>query len=586
MGHIGDMGALFIDIDGMRDLAVELRGAGERLESLQREGLEQLAKAGDWHTGPFAVHLGEAKELLLAAAADLAIRADGFAEAERALSGSEPYRPALLGEFCAVPPSGEISSVAERLDGLLAEGGFWSFIGRGDRASPAEAAEATGILLALPAHQRQAVLEHVDEETLAGWLERLARYAPPSDLARLTDLLAETLPLPVLSRLLRAAPEDMAGLLLAGVAGGPPARALAVFQHWAADDDEDGWGPRWAVGLVGRMGFYGSPALRWLADTGRFDRFVAALLRTEKESITIGDMQPTTQIYRDHFTPAMRSLAYSLGEMRDPDLSARFFAVAMKILEAPLWQAAQVDNNFGLYMEINDFDDRPALMESLAALLLSAPENIFESLRLQHDIYGESTGIFFREAHRPADRKGRAADGSISEWGAGFANRILGAALGPGRDPQSRAEHFQARTRTAGGSYDYVNAARLGFIVGSVSRGLEDLQVTVSNQWQAVEIILGAAKVADPTATASLISLTATAAAPAIALIEAEQLAKMEAEQQSYERALVESVLPRENGRIYDGDAADEFFNTYNRVGGDVLPSGSPRPDLVGEEND
>ena len=586
MGHIGDMGALFIDIDGMRDLAVELRGAGERLESLQREGLEQLAKAGDWHTGPFAVHLGEAKELLLAAAADLAIRADGFAEAERALSGSEPYRPALLGEFCAVPPSGEILSVAERLDGLLAEGGFWSFIDRGDRASPAEAAEATGILLALPAHQRQAVLEHVDEETLAGWLERLARYAPPSDLARLTDLLAETLPLPVLSRLLRAAPEDMAGLLLAGVAGGPPARALAVFQHWAADDDEDGWGPRLAVGLVGRMGFYGSPALRWLADTGRFDRFVASLLRTEKESITIGDMQPTTQIYRDHFTPAMRSLAYSLGEMRDPDLSARFFAAAMKILEAPLWQAAQVDNNFGLYMEINDFDDRPALMESLAALLLSAPENIFESLRLQHDIYGESTGIFFREAHRPADRKGRAADGSISEWGAGFANRILSAALGPGRDPQSRAEHFQARTRTAGGSYDYVNAARLGFIVGSVSRGLEDLQVTVSNQWQAVEIILGAAKVADPTATASLISLTATAAAPAIALIEAEQLAKMEAEQQSYERALVESVLPRENGRIYDGDAADEFFNTYNRVGGDVLPSGSPRPDLVGEDND
>lgn len=580
------MGALFIDIDGMRTLAAELRGAGARLEFLQREGLEQLAKVGDWHAGPFAVHLGEAKELLLAAAADLDVRADGFAEAERALSGSEPYRPALLGEFCSLPPSGEIQSVAERLDSLLSEGGFWSFVGRGDWVSPAEAEEATGILLALSAHQRQAVLEHVDGETLAGWLERLARYAPPSDLARLTDLLAETLPLPVLSRLLRAAPEDMAGLLLAGVAGGPPARALAVFQHWAADDDEDGWGPRLAVGLVGRMGFYGSPALRWLADTGRFDRFAAALLRTEKESITIGDMQPTTQIYRDHFTPAMRSLAYSLGEMRDPDLSARFFSVAMQILETPLWQAAQVDNNFGLYMEINNFDDRPALMESLAALLLSAPEDIFESLRLQHDIYGESTGIFFREAHRPTDRKGRAADGSFSEWGAGFANRILSAALGPGLDPQSRAERFQARARTAGGSYDYVNAARLGFIVGSVSRGLDDLQVTVSNQWQAVEIILGAAKVADPTATASLISLTATAAAPAIALIEAEQLAKMEAEQQSYERALVESVLPRENGRIYDGDAADEFFNTYNRVGGDVMPSGSPRPDLVGEADD
>lgn len=586
MGHIGDMGALFIDIDGMRNLAVELRGAAARLESLQREGVEQLAKAGDLHTGPFAAHIGEGSDLLRAAAADLAVRADGFAEAERALSGSEPYRLALLGEYCAVPPSGEILSVAERLEKLLAEGGFWSFIGRGDRVSAAEAAEAVEILLTLPAHQRQAVLEYIDGETLAGWLDRLARSAPPPDLARLLDLLAETLPLPVLSRLLRAAPQEMAGLLLAGVAGAAPARALAVFQHWAADDGEEGWGPRMAAGLVGRMGFYGPPALRWLADTGRFDRFVAALLRTEKETVTIGDMQPMTQIYRDHFTPAMRSLAYSIGEMRDPDLAARFFSVAMKTLEAPLWQAAAVDNNFGMYMEINDFDDRPALMESLAAMLLSAPADIFESLRLQHDIYGESTSIFFREAHRPTDRKGRAADGSFSEWGAGFANRILSAALGPGRDPQSRADHFQARARTAGGSYDYVNAARLGFIVGSVSRGLDDLQVNVSNQWQAVEIILGAAKVVDPTAVASLVALGAAAAEPAVAMIQAEQLAKMQAEQQSYERALVESVLPRENGRIYDGDAADEFFNTYNRVGGDVLPSGSPNPDLAWEESD
>ena len=573
------MGVLFIDIDGIRDLAADLRRTEVRLESLQRQGLGQLARTGDANLGLFLAHTGEGRDILAATAADLAVRADGFAEAERVLSVSDRFPPPLLGEYCAAPSQQEIEPILERLRELLAEGGFWSFLGWGAKVSPQEVAETARILFDLPAHQRQAVLEYMDEETLTRWLSHASRAAAHPDQRRLFDLLAQTQPASVLSRLLRAAPPPLADRLLEGVAGSSPARTIAVFQYWATHPDEEGWGPRLAADLAGRMGFYALPALQWLAASGRLERFTGSLLRSEVEFFTENPMHPKMFIYHDYHTGPVRSMARTLADLGDPDLSARFFTAAMKNLEVPLWQAAEVDGNFGQFMEIHDFDDRPALMGSLAGLLLSDPQGIFESLRLQYDIYGESARIFFREAHRPVNRTGRARDGAFSEWGAGVTNRILTASLGPGLDPQSRAQYFQARTRTAGGSRDYANAARLGFIVGSVSRGLEDLQATVQNQWQAVEIILGAAKVVDPTAVTSLIALGATAVTPVVAMAEADQLAEMRAEQQDYEKALVESVLPRENGRIYDGDAADEFFNSYDRVGGEVQPSGAWDPD-------
>lgn len=573
------MGVLFIDIDGIRDLAADLRRAEALLESLQRQGLGQLVRTGDANAGPFLAHTGEGRDILASTAADLTVRADGFAEAERVLSGSDTLPAPLPGEYCAAPPPQDIEPILERLRELLAEGGFWSFLGLGAKVSPQEVAETARILLDLPAHQLQAVLEYMDEETLTRWLSHASRAAAHPDQVRLFQLLAQTQPAPTLSRLLRAAPPPLADRLLEGVAGSPPARAIAVFQYWATHPAEEGWGPRLAAGLAGRMGFYALPALQWLAASGRWERFSASLLRSEVEFFTENPMHPKMFIYHDYHTGSVRSMARTLAELGDPDLSARFFTSAMKNLEVPLWQAAEVDGNFGQFMEVHNFDDRPALMGSLAGLLLSDPQGIFESLRLQYDIYGESARIFFREAHRPVTRTGRARDGAFSEWGAGATNRILAASLGPGLDLQSRAKYFQARTRTAGGSRDYANAARLGFIVGSVSRGLEDLQVNVQNQWQAVEIILGAAKVVDPTAVTSLIALGATAVTPVVEMAQAEQLAEMRAEQQDYEKALVESVLPRENGRIYDGDAADEFFNSYDRVGGEVQPSGAWDPD-------
>lgn len=573
------MGALFIDIDGIRDLAADLRRAGARLESLQRQGMGQLTRVGDAGAGPFLAHTGEGRDILEAAAADLTVRAEGFAEAERALSASDYYLAPMLGEYCPVPPPEEIEPILERLRELLAEGGFWSFLGRGEVITSQEIAEAARLLLALPAHQRQAVAEHLDEETMTRWLAHASRAADQPDQRRLFDLLAQTLPAPVLSRLLRAAPGPLADRLLEGVAASSPARTIAAFQYWATHPDDDGWGPRLAAGLAGRMGLTALPALQWLAASGRFERFTASLLRSEEDIFTENPMHPKMFIYYDYHTGPVRSMAQTLGRLGDADLSARFFTATMKNLEIPLWQAAEVDDNFGQFMEIHNFDDRSALMGSLAGLLLSDPRGIFESLRLQYDIYGESARIFFREAHRPADRLGRADDGAFSEWGAGVTNRILAASLGPGPDQRSQAKFFQARTRTAGGSRDYANAARLGFIVGSVSRGLEDLQVTVGNRWQAVEIILGVAKVVDPTSAASVIAVGASALTPVVEMAEAAELAKMRAEQQDYEKALVESVLPREGGRIYDGDAADEFFNSYDRVGGEVQPSGAWDPD-------
>lgn len=580
------MGVLFIDIDGIRDLAADLRLAEARLESLQRQGMAQLVRVGDAGAGPFLAHTGEGRDILEAAAADLTVRADGFAEAEQALSASHRWRAPMLGEYCAVPPSEEMEPILDRLRELLAEGGFWSFLGRGDKITPEEIAETARLLLSLPAHQRQAALEYLDEETLTRWLTHASRDIDQPDQRRLFELLAQTLPAPVLSRLLRAAPGPLADRLLEGVASSPPARAIPAFQYWATHPDDDGWGPRLAAGLAGRMGPLALPALQWLAASGRFERFAASLLRSEEDIFTENPMHPKMFIYYDYHTGSVRSMAQTLGRLGDPDLSARFFTTTMKNLEIPLWQAAEVDDNFGQFMEIHDFDDRPALMGSLAGLLLSDPPGIFESLRLQYDIYGESSRIFFREAHRPADRLGRADDGAFSEWGAGVTHRILAASLGPGLDQRSRAKFFQARTRTAGGSRDYANAARLGFIVGSVSRGLEDLQVTAGNQWQAVEIILGIAKVVDPTAATSMIAVGATALTPVVEMAEAAQLAQMRAEQQDYEKALVESVLPREDGRIYDGDAADEFFNSYDRVGGEVQPSGAWDPDNLEPPDD
>ena len=79
-----------------------------------------------------------------------------------------------------------------------------------------------------------------------------------------------------------------------------------------------------------------------------------------------------------------------------------------------------------------------------------------------------------------------------------------------------------------------------------------------------------ASSLIDPTKVTSTVKFVSSTLIEISSEIQDRTVESLRQDYLELEMMLINEILPRDGRYIYDGDAADEFFNTYDRVGGIV----------------
>ena len=443
-----------------------------------------------------------------------------------------------------------------------------------------ELREIAIILLSLEPDDVGNLLRRLDSELMAKWLD--AMEGSGFDVAwqrTVFTFLAEHGGAAQLSRMVIVSDGETQGHLIDAIIDSANRfQQQVVFQRVAVAVSDN---PDLAVAAVelfsGMTPASRESSLERLHRTGTFDPFVRALVVEEQRTVQSGWLFSSSLTFISRYdTAPLIGFIEAVSEISDPDLKADVFVAAVRTLKDPLELASENVETHGPVnvLETHRFDDGSgkAALDALVHLLLSDTLGVFDSLRLDSDYLGNTTAMFITELLRAPGARGSIHGEPISHDGAIAVNQILAVLLGGDLDPAARATFFQARERTAGGEIDYVNASRLGFFAGVVSRGLDELGAPRDEEWTAMGIILGGVKFVDPTRVTSAIGYVESSLTAIADEIERRNLDTLMATYNELESALIDEILPREDNYIFDGDAADEFLDKYDFIGGDVGP--------------
>lgn len=557
-----------IDISGLTELAETLRSATGSLDQSRIDAMANFAALGHWSDrATVDALLSSAFDGGSGVAASLETRASTMASAEARQWSTEPSD---YDRFYFGPGDlGQIQHALDSLDELLSTDGkkiLW-FSDGDTSVSDTEMRMAMEILLDLPGHLLRSVLAQLDPALLRRFLVELDDH----DLdARQRDRVYEHLATHAtgtqLGTMVVAADGDSRDRLIEAAA----LHASAGRQAWAfttvLDAIEDDVSPHVAIRLFGAF----DPAVRELAlhrldRTGRLDDGVATLIVDET------DIRPTSTFgtlitHRNLDASALADFIDLVAAIESHDLKAAVFVASVDALADPLAEASALLDAGLLVSRTTRFDDDSgtAVLGELAELLQSDPLRIFDALRLDTDLRGEATSAYFRELLREPGARPSIQGEPLSQAGAVQLNAILVALLGP--DPDDRAAFFQATDPAVGGLDDYVNAARLGYFAGALSAGLQDLGAKEESEWETVGLVLGGIGLLDPTKTTSVLGFGVSVVTEITDDIQDRTVAELQDEYGDLEDLIVETIVPRETGYRFDGDAADEFENEYKAI--------------------
>lgn len=572
-----------IDIDGLDAIATDLRRGGEILNDVHAAGAAELAKLGLWSDRSRYEALLSARAAWAATTAeDLAARAVGMAAAEavaRAMSwaGGQAFTLGFGSGTSSLQDVDERAAEAlEAIEDLLRTDGskflWWS---SGDtEVTKGELLDIAEILEGLPGPVLRRLLGQMDDELLTKWLDE----ADESGISRarqeqLFGHLAEHAGSLGLGRMMLLADGETREHLLGAITE----HSTGLVQKWvfkevvgALDDDDEH--PFIAVALFEAMSpTYRRAAVVQMTARDEFDGFMESLVAVDSHTPGGWFGDPSTRAY-DYDASALVAFVDAVAEIDDADVKAQVFVAAVEQLEERLADASEnlVLHAGGLSRSVHRFEDGTGdeALVALAGLLTSDAEGVFDALRLDADYLGTTTTDYFRELLREPGARGNIAGEPLWHDGAVLTNQILAELYGGDLGPQERADFFQAVEPTSGGTEDHVNAARLGYFTGTVSAALDDLGTSDDDEWTAVGIILGAAGLVDPTKLTGVVKFVESNMTEITDEIRDANVEKLEQTYREFEYALVDEILPRDNGYIFDGDASDEFFNTYDRVGG------------------
>ena len=569
-----------IDVVGLREVASHLRNGAGALELIGTEGATELARIGLWADRSLFTRLMEDRAAWARRmATDLEARATGMSIAEatvQALCRSD--RLTTSDRWWMAGRQQRIDKALAAITDLLSTPGtkiwLWS-LGDTD-VSIEELVEIGTILMDLAPSEMRSVLQRLDDDLLVKWLDatddhELARDWQPA----LFDHLAQRAGALLLARMVLVSSGDTRRRLMDSISEAASEWTKQwVFRQVVASIGEDDGLPQIAADLLAAMDPVArEAALDRLHTRGQYESLIAALLMVDRESVTaLGHGGASLQFSVRYDAGPLITFINAVGGIGDPDLKAHAFVVAVELLSGPLALASEnldikgVGNVFTTHRF--DGESGKAALAALAMLIVTDPPGVLDALRLDADFLGNTTADFFRELLRAPGQRGTIAGEPISHDGAILTNQLVAALLGDGLDPAQRASFFQARELTSGGSVDFANAARLGYLAGTISGGFDRLGAPDDEQWSAVGIILGGLTFVDRTKITSVIGYLNSSLTQIASEIERQTIRTLQAKYRSFEYALLEEILPRDGNYIFDGDAADEFFNTYDRVGG------------------
>ena len=524
----------------------------------------------------FQMILEEREAWLAAAANDLGLRAAGMESAEAVAqtlgrvfdSDNAFYRCMLRGDGYEL-----VREALERIQDLLrTDGRRYFFFSRGDTSvSEQEIRESIEIVLDLAPAVLRAVLAGMAGMLIEKWLAKLDDHDIEPELLRdLFDHVARGATGTQLGTMALLSDETSHRYLIDAIGS----ETSDERQYWAfrtvvgAIGDSEG-NLQLAVDLLGAMNAETrETALRRLDGRGQLTAFVNSLLLVE-ERYDVG-WGASTGVFRTLYDASpLISLVQIIVMIDSRDLKASVFVAAVRALEGPLAKVSEPVEMAFVTPSIHRFEGETGdqTLVALVDLILSDAGGVFDALRLDADIYGATTGDFLRELLRAPGTRDSIYGEPLWPDGAIMTNQILAAVLGEGLDPGRRAAFFQTTEVTAGGLDDYVNAARLGYFAGTLSSGLDELGMSDGDEWTAVGIVLGGVALVDPTKVTSVAKFVNSTLIEISSNIQDRNIEQLQQEYAALEQMMVDEILPRDGPYIYDGDAADEFFNTYNRVG-------------------
>lgn len=572
-----------IDIDGLHSIAGDLSLGHAVLEEARLAGAAELAKLDLWSDrSRYDALLAARADWARSTARDLTSRAVGMAAAEavaRAMSwagGSTGLAPAAGGPPTLQNTVRRAADALTEIEDLLRTDGtrilFWS---SGDtEVSKEELLAIAEIIEGLPAPVVRQLFLQMGDELLAKWLDE-ADESGISDQRQeqLFRHLAEHAGAGALSRMMVLSDGETRDHLLQAISE----HSTGLVQKWVFSEvvgavDADDAHPEIATALFEAMSpWYRRAAIVQMTARDQFDGFVESLVAVDSHTPGGWFGDPTTRAY-DYDASALIAFVEAVSEVDDPDLKAQVFVAAVEQLEGRLTDASEnlILHAGGLSRSVHRFegDTGKEALAALARLLVSDAEGVFDALRLDADYFGDATTDYFRELLREPGARGDIAGEPLWHDGAVLANEILAELYGGDLSPQERGQFFQAVEPTSGGTDDHVNAARLGFFAGTLSGALDELGTSDDDEWTAIGIILGAAGLVDPTKITGVAKFVESNLTEITDEIRDATIEELEQTYQDFEHALVDEILPRDDGYIFDGDASDEFFNTYDRVGG------------------
>ena len=568
-----------LDILGLLSIADTMATVPEQLGESRDAGGSELARLGMWsQRAAFDEILDRQSNWARTVAADLSIRASSLAAAESALMGLGAACLATFAEEIKTSDSERVGDALAAIQDLLETNGKRIFgLSFGDTdVSASELRSIATIVASLEPRELRELLGRMDDGLIVKWLDEIDEGGRVADdqqamLVQFTQFAG----VHAVERMLLASDGSTRGQLVNAVASdGTTYMQSWIFRSLVNSLETDGHPPL-AVRMYSEMSAERKEiTLKWLHLSGRFEGFVDGLFIVESGTLLTG---PETFPIWDHGydAAALATFIVAVGGIHNPAFKADVFLAAMALLEDPLAKSSQslVVQGGGFDRSTHHFHDESgkAALEALAGMLVTDPLGVFDELRLDGDYFGDATSDFFREVLRAPGSRGSIHGEPISHDGAILVNQILAGLLGGSLDRHRRAAFFQTIEPVSGGMDDYANAARLGFFAGTLSAGLDDLGASDDEEWTAVGIILGGLKLVDPTKAAAAAAFVEAALSEIASDITDRNIEDLKLEYRHLERMIVDEILPRSGTRIYDGDAADEFFNSYDRVGGLVV---------------
>ena len=576
-----------LDVLGLEQVAEDLHRGVSELASAMDAGSAQLANLGYWsERSCFEQIMGDLVVGVSGVAGDLVIRASGISAAEAALIRLATYEDPFDRRPASRVPRRSNAERERRIDDALAEivellkTGGWKLFGLslGDTdVSREEAAKIGMVFLGLSPSDLGSVLQRLDPDLIGKWLEAVRETGLVGQMGSAFDRFAADLGSRDLAVIVTASDGAVQDAVIAAIGGLASNRTQAwTFRYLADAIADDPTNAMAAVGMLGVMDVgLREAVLTAYEERGLLEPLVDSLVTLESTTLNLwfpaspGGFSPPPPTFKVYDAAALIEFLRLTGPIENADLKANVFIASVENLTGSLEQVSRgtaIEWGASTSYSFENGSGKAAL-GALADLILTDPKAVFDELNFDVDRTGRVTSDYFRELLRAEGSRPRIEGEPLSDDGALITNQLLAALLGDGLDPAHRAEFFRTREMTPDGTADYVNAERLGFTLGAISVGLDDLAAGDDESWDAVGIILGAAGLVDKTPVTSVVSFIESTTTEIADELERRKIAELKEDYDSFQDALYLEVVPRgPDGNFDHGDSADELERKYGWV--------------------